>query len=163
MKILDKKISLTWIIILCAIGIIVGLSIVAAIATNSYSVPQTGTIPTPTPSPTPTPTLAVSITIDGNAWTNGTTINWGSNLVPGQASTKAISFTNTGNTPITSISIVDDATSHLPSGWTETISNLVGTLGAGQVASGIITLTPSASATPGTYGWTSYITTQPQA
>jgi uncharacterized membrane protein len=93
---------------------------------------------------------SVAITINGQAYTDGTpiswsTVNWGSN-------TKTIIIQNNANTALTP-SIVN---TNLPSGWTLTLS-LDQAIAAGQSGTGTLTLTVPTSTASGDYLWSSAI------
>ncbi len=108
--------------------------------TAHYSVPQSAIAPVG---------ASTTITINNQAWTNGTAINWGqlqmgTNTVP-------IVLTNTGSCQIASVTIQNTG---LPAGWSETIS--MGTP-SGSSIPGTITLNADASV-QGTQSWTSVIT-----
>ena len=147
------KIKSTYMIaIICIAGLLIGIGAAAGIALlkNSYEGSESGTI---------SPNLALTFKVDGVSWTNLTALpSWGNGLIAGQTVTKTISITNTGNVPVTSITLTTDPSTPLPSGWTETISALPATLAPGATATGgTISLTPSSTATFGSYNWDTII------
>lgn len=136
MKYINKK----TIAILAAICLSSLLGIACGVLSTQYSMPQTATAPVG---------ASASFTIDGEAWVNGDSIDWGQLQIG--ANTKAISVTNTGSVAIASVTI---SSTGLPAGWTETIT--MGTP-TGSSIPGTITLTADASVT-GSQSWTSVIT-----
>jgi hypothetical protein len=136
---MKKKTSILVIITIALISI--GTVYAAAIALSAhYSIPQTATAPIG---------VSASFTINGQAWTNGTSISWGQ-LQLG-TNTMPLTVTNTGSVVIATVTITNTG---LPNGWTETI-----TMGTpiGSTIPGTITLNADASVI-GTQTWTSTIT-----
>jgi hypothetical protein len=139
-------------VLICMIAMLATIGVVYAALTTHYDMPQTATPPAPTASPSPTPppaTISASFQVNGQPWTNNTTVSWGQ-LVAG-ANTKPIIVTNTGNVAIASVSI---SSVGLPVGWTETI--VMGTPSGSNIP-GTITLNADASVS-GLQSWTSSIT-----
>jgi hypothetical protein len=130
-------------VILCIAAMLVTIGLVSAVLTTRYSMPQTATAPVDL-SPLAT------FTINGQAWTNDTTISWGQ-LQLG-ANTKSIMIVNAG--PVALVpSGITMTTTGLPVGWSETLT--LGTpTGAG--IPGTITLNADASVS-GPQSWSSVI------
>jgi hypothetical protein len=127
-------------LILCIIAMLVTIGVVYAAISAQYRMPQTATAPQ---------TISATFQVNGQPWTNNTSISWGQLQVG--ANTMPIVVTNTGSVAISSVSINNVG---LPTGWTETIS-----MGApsGSSIPGTITLTADTSVS-GSQSWTSTIT-----
>lgn len=112
----------------------------AARAINSFTLPMSGVVPT---------TGTVTMKVDGNAYTSGTNIEWGS--TPPGVYTKSIEVTNTMNvaSPLTF------AVAGLPTGFTLTC-NLPTSVPAFGSVSGTLTLTIPSNAVAGP--WTCTVT-----
>lgn len=90
---------------------------------------------------------------DGVIMGNGTTLDYGSDLEPGEAYTHNYTVLNSGATVVSvSLRIVD-----LPSGWSLTWAANNTALNPGEAAEGDLILTVGAGASDGTYYWDHYI------
>ena len=117
------------------------MTLVGAISMRGYYFPNTAT---------PTTTITLAIQIDGQAWTNGTTIDWGP-VEAGTVYNKTLTVENTGTIDVMVYITVAD----LPSGgwnlnWTQ--NNTV--VPPGLQTSGTLQLTvpdPMTQTTPQTW------------
>jgi len=91
--------------------------------------------------------------LDGDAWTNGTMIDWGSNLNASESYYIPLSVNNTGTLNCTVLFITPD----LPVGWLQTWTRNNTFCAIGDSLTGNLTLTTPAIVANGTYAWNSYI------
>jgi hypothetical protein len=134
-----RRKNILLLVLVCALSTITLVSALTVLSV--FTIPMKGTVATQG---------NVAITIDGQAYTDGTQINW--NTVNWGTNTKAIVIQNNANTALTP-SIVN---TNLPSGWTLTLS-LNQPIASGDSATGTLTLTVPTSTASGDYSWSSAI------
>lgn len=134
-----RKKNIFFLVLVCALS---AITLVSALTVLSvFTIPMQATVATQG---------SVAITINGQAYTDGTPISWGT--VNWGTTTKAITIQNNANNVLTP-SLVN---TNLPAGWTLTLS-LNQPIAAGDTATGTLTLTVPTTATATDYSWSSAI------
>ena len=131
--------KLAYLAILIA-GLLVGVAIAVVV---QMQVPMQATVPSE---------LTFTTTIDGEPWTGGTTLDWGT-VTPGITYLSSLDVANTG-TITAKVYLYYEP---LPTDWTLTWSMNGTTLTPTQHAIADIELTVPASASGGTFNWGTYI------
>ena len=127
-------------IAICIVAMLAAMGVVYAAISTHYNMPQTAIAPFG---------VAATFTVNGQAWTNNTSIDWGQ-LQLGD-NTMPIIVTNAGSVAIASVTMNSVG---LPSGWTETV---VMGVPSGSGIPGTIILHADASVS-GSQSWISTIT-----
>lgn len=138
------KIAYPLLILLCVAGLTVGL--VLADTVYKLSMPQRAGVES---------TTELEIKIEDAVWTNGTMVDWGNNLTPGDSIAKTLTFKNTGTRAINTITFTAEG---LPNGWAEDMGSIDTPLNPGATLTAVLTLTPAINATSQVYLWTCYFT-----
>ena len=102
--------------------------------------------------------LSLAEYFDGELYSNETKVSWGTNLIAGETYNKTYGVHNTGDLTCKVVLTVEN----LPTGWNLTWTGNNTIIGAGTDVIGKLQLKIPATATEGTYNWTTYTTpTQP--
>lgn len=134
-----KKKNILLLVLVCALSTVTLVSALTVLSV--FTIPMTATVATQG---------SAAITINQQAYTSGTPINWGT--VNWGTTNESITIQNNANTALTP-SIVN---SGLPTGWSLTLS-LNQPIAAGQSATGTLTLTVPNTAASGDNSWSSAI------
>lgn len=136
---------MNWKVVIVLSAVFVASLVCAALAaiTLLYEMPMTATV---------VETAALAVYVDGQAWMNGTMVDWGS-VEAGKSYVKTLDVKNTGNVAVQVYITVEG----LPAGWSLSYDQQNMWVQPGYWLNGTLTLTVSESANTTSYTWTTYI------